>query len=605
MKGRQAFAYVVSIDGSTVRLNLLDAHKGQMASHREGVSPVTEIGGLFGVDGGTRLLVFRVRSLQFAEPREAHRAGVGSLGAQGEPLRHLEATALGILDRKDGATRFTPDSLTSPALGAEAFPLFQDEFEAILKNAAPGGGPTVRLGEDARGGGALTVDMSGLLGRHLAVLGSTGHGKSSFTAAVLQQLVTMPNPRIVIFDINGEYEEAMKPHLKEGELHQTSLGEDEDSRIPYYALGRHGLSRLLLPSEKTQRPALSFALDCLPKVVWHSSGNGAGLAGERTPSLFSDCPPGDASQAKAAIDKLRGGSATGAPEWPPMDALACLVAESHSLKTNNRGAIERDAFSYGNVSPLITRINRFLEDPMFTKVVNVSGGRPGSGGALNWSKEGSQLCARIFGDETTTWKVHIINLRSVAHDLMPLVLGSLLELFAFELFRRGQGGTHPTLLVLEEAHHYLRQIGGDADDQHRNSLAYERLAKEGRKFGLGLWLSTQRPSEVSPTVLAQCGTWVVFRLTSEQDQRAVGAAGEWIDRQELGRIAGLPRRQALIFGSSIPVPVRIVAPPALPPPKSHDPEFGKWMAESTRPMTPEPTSPAARRPSPRKARGAS
>lgn len=150
-----------------------------------------------------------------------------------------------------------------------------------------------------------------------------------------------------------------------------------------------------------------------------------------------------------------------------MNALACLVAESHSIKTNARGGIERDAFSYGNVSPFITRISRFLEDPMFTKVVNESGGHPLAGGTLNWSREGAQLCARIFGDETTAWKVHILNLRSVAYDLMPMVLGSLLELFAFELFRRGQGGSHPTLLVLEEVR-AERQLEGET--RHWNAL---------------------------------------------------------------------------------------------------------------------------------------
>jgi len=110
-------------------------------------------------------------------------------------------------------------------------------------------------------------------------------------------------------------------------------------------------------------------------------------------------------------------------------------------------------------------------------------------------------------------------------------------------------------------------------------LAYERLAKEGRKFGLGLWISTQRPSEVSDTVLAQCGTWVVFRLTSETDQRTVGTAAEWIDKLEVSRIAGLPRQQALVFGACIPVPVRINAPTAKPLPNSEDPDFSQWYKQ--------------------------
>ena len=121
----------------------------------------------------------------------------------------------------------------------------------------------------------------------------------------------------------------------------------------------------------------------------------------------------------------------------------------------------------------------------------------------------------------------------------------------------------------------MRQIGAGADGA-RSMLAYERLAKEGRKFGISMWVSTQRPAELSPTVLAQCGTWAVFRLTSELDLRAVSAAGEWFDRQELDRIAGLPRQEAVIFGSGVSMPVRVVAPTANPVPKSTDPDFSVW-----------------------------
>lgn len=258
-----------------------------------------------------------------------------------------------------------------------------------------------------------------------------------------------------------------------------------------------------------------------------------------------------------------------------MQALACLVAESHSLKPKGN-TIERDAFSYSNVAPLVTRIRRCLDDPMFTSVVSTDGSAHDSPSELNWRDESRRLVADVFGDAATPWKAHVVDLRNVAHDLMPLILGSLLELFAFELFDRGQGHTYPTLLVLEEAHHYLRQFA-EQEEYGRQALAYERLAKEGRKFGLSLWLSTQRPSEVSPTVLAQCGTWIAFRLSGEADLRALASASEWIDKHELSGVAGLPRQQALVFGASIAMPARILAATADPVPKSHDPDFAAWL----------------------------
>lgn len=583
MNEREPFAYVVSIEGPNIRLNLRDAHRGQVAAHRDGISGVTEIGGLFGVDGGVRLLVLRVRSLSFAEPREAHRAGIGSTATIGEPLRHLESTVVGTISNRAGNLAFTPDSLVSPALGAEAYPLSSGELACVLRSEAHDG-PDLSLGQDTRGGGRLLCGISQLLSRHVAVLGSTGQGKSCFTAALLQQMVKLRAPRIVVFDINGEYEEALKPHVEPHQFVKTVLGGPSATfQIPYYALGRHGLSRLLLPSEKTQRPALAFALENLAYVKWFSNERAAGLAGSNAPDLFDDGRPGDATNAWKAIDSLRRGTAQPATQWPNMGALGCLVAESHALKQGRQlNTYERDAFHYSNVAPLVTRIRRCIEDPLFASVVNVNGGQPVVSGALDWNAEGAALCDRVFGTQGAVWKIHLVELRNVAHDLMPLVLGSLLELLAFELFKRGQDQTYPTLLVLEEAHHYLRQFVDGGEEAGRNSLAYERLAKEGRKFGLSLWLSTQRPAEVSSTVLAQCGTWVVFRLASEQDLKAVASAGEWVDRQELSRIAGLPRQQSVVFGAGVTIPARVVAPTANPCPKSRDPDFSRW-ATATNP----------------------
>jgi len=256
-----------------------------------------------------------------------------------------------------------------------------------------------------------------------------------------------------------------------------------------------------------------------------------------------------------------------------MLALSALIAESHSLAPV-RGSIERNAFSYGNVAPLITRVSRFVEDAMFTDVVDVDGGS-GCGGPLNWGKEATTLVERIFGAPTVDWRFHIVDLRRLPHDLTPFILGALLELYAYELFRRGQKNKIPTMLVLEEAHHYLRPMGA-GEEAAANSLAYERLAKEGRKFGLALWLSTQRPSEISPTVLSQCNNWISFRLTSEKDLTAVQSASEWADKREVKRIAGLARQNAIAFGGSIRMPTLMRACTANPLPASMDGAFNQW-----------------------------
>ena len=592
MKSRYPVGYVVQIDGVDITLNLLDMHRGQLASHAHGVSTVTEVGSLLALDAGSRVLVMKVLSQTFAEPKEAHRLGVGSSTHQSEPLRHVSGIVVGRLLKHECKTEFVSDSLTTPPLGAEAFPLTEAELGAVLGSQA-GGASTIVLGEDLRGGGQLCIGLESLVSRHVAVLGSSGQGKSCFTAAVMQQVVRLPGSRIVVFDINGEYEDAFKlADLPEGAVKVTRFGgtTEEAFRIPYFALGRYGLQRLLIPSEKTQRPALAFALENLGFIKWFPGEAGAGLTNDARAFLFDDCRPAGAAEALERIRTLRGRQAQLANEWPPMAALGALIAESHSLTTGRAGA-ERNPFNYSNVSPLITRVHRFIDDPMFTDVVDVSGG-VGSVGGLNWASESTALVERIFGEKDVPWRVHIVDLRRVAHDLTPFVLGSLLELYAFELFKRGQEFKVPTLLVLEEAHHYLRPIGSGGDSTE-NSLAYERLAKEGRKFGLALWLSTQRPSEISPTVLSQCNNWVSFRLTSEKDLSAVQAASEWADRREVKRIAGLARQTAIVFGGSVSMPTLIRTKDAYPKPRSEDGAFDKWAvppvhniagAEAVRPV---------------------
>lgn len=573
MNGRDAVGYVIEIDDGEVTLNLLDHHRGQLASHSQGVSTVTEVGSLLALNAGVKLLVMRVRTMSFAEPREAHKQSrVGASNAQ-EPLRHLKGHIVGYLAKSDGRTRFTSDSHATPALGSDAFPLISAEIAAIAGSSEAHQVP-VNLGRDLRADRPVIVGLSNLISKHVAVLGASGHGKSSFNAAVLQQVCGLPRAHVVIFDMNGEYYQALKDHVPADKLKVTNIGGPGGFRIPYYALGRLGLHRLLLPSEKTQKPALTFAVEALNRVQVFPGQSGAGLVGAANAVLFDDCRPGDAMPALRAVEKLRDKSAQPSNVWPPMVALAALVADSYSLSQSAQG-VKRDAFSYGNVSPLISRIHRLVEDEQFRQVVDVDGGHSALSGPLDWSQESTQLVESIFGSRSSPWTLHIINLRLISQDLMPLVLGSLLELYAGEIFRRGQGRSPETLLVLEEAHHYLRPVGS-GDDAKDNALAYERLAKEGRKFGLALWISTQRPSEVSPTVLSQCGTWACFRLTTEQDLNAVSNATEWADRRDVKRIAGLAKRNAILFGSGIAMPTLLESREAKPPPHSADPNFEIW-----------------------------
>ncbi|HTW92372.1 MAG TPA: ATP-binding protein [bacterium] len=565
----------MKVDGATIVLNLLETHKGQVAAHEGGVSSVAQPGDYLGIPTGALLVIVKVQSVEFMEPREAHTRGVGTTESFDEPLRQMSTASIGYIQRENGALHFVAESWKLPALGAEAFPLSDAELHVAL-HALPANDRPLSLGWDARSGTAeVVVGINSLLSRHSAVLGGTGQGKTHFVAALAQQLFTLPRSRIIIFDVNGEYAPAVSGLGVRVKV--TKLG--SGYRIPYYALGRNGLARLVLPSDRAQMPAFRFAVEHLQYVV--ADKEGARLTDRDSNELFDDCRNSGADLALKALEDIRSNKAKKADQWPHMRALSCLAAEWYVLKRDRNNVPTRDAFLYGHVCSLVNRIRGLTEDPRFLDVVDVEGGEP-CDAQLDWTCESRMMVEKFFGKKRSGkrgWRVHLVDLSSVTKDLMPFVLGSLLEAYASEIFKRGPGKTHPTLLILEEAHHYLRELPGE-EEGVRQALAYERLAKEGRKFGLSLMVCTQRPGELSPTVLAQCGTWFVFRLTNEADQKAVSSGAEVADKLTLKEIPGLPRGQAVVMGNAVPFPQRVSVVRPDPEPKSDDPRFVKEWSEA-------------------------
>lgn len=548
--------------------------RGQVAAHESGISSVASQGDLVAIHAGTRAIVAMIVGRRFGEDETPHQID--------QDKQELALAPLGLLEKVSGRLSFVRSSGNQPAIGSQVFAISHDETKSVLSRTTEED-TSILLGKSTQSNDVpLVSGINDLLARHVAIVGSTGEGKTTFVAGVVQRILNQfDSSRIVIFDINGEYSAALSGMAG---VKTTTVGQISSSsvpkamRIPYYALNRVGLVSTLLPSERAQMPALRFAVESLPFIDWN--GKTASVHGQNDFCLVDDCRSDGAENAWAALNHLRTGPTAKAQQWPHMRALACLVAEWGCLQKDGRGKASRNAFQYGNVQPLVNRIRGLCEDPQFTAVVDVAGGPPtdASEPELDLGAETSALIERLFGqkNDTCDWRAHVLDLHQLPQDLMPAVLGSLLDLFGSELFRRGPGSTHPTLLVLEEAHHYLRQQVESQLSGHPS--AYERLAKEGRKFNLSLMLSTQRPSELSQTVLSQCGTWVVFRLSGDRDQRSVRSMGDWgeLDSSE---VKSLRRGEAFVLGAGVNFPTRIHTVIADPLPDSHDANFARtWQS---------------------------
>ena len=219
----------------------------------------------------------------------------------------------------------------------------------------------------------------------------------------------------------------------------------------------------------------------------------------------------------------------------------------------------------------ITRIEKH-EDPLGTYLKALLGADPTKDNAASdWpAKPHHQAQSATHGDGPS---VTIFDLSLVANDVLENVtalLGRILFDFAVRSQPRAE---HPVMLVLEEAHRFIPSRPDSNGGANRSAAIFERIAKEGRKFGLSLLLASQRPSELSETVVAQCGTVIAHRLTHEADQRLLRHATALSSRTLLEQLPSLAQQHALVTGVSTGVPVAVRVRDVQNPPKSDDPKF--------------------------------
>lgn len=165
----------------------------------------------------------------------------------------------------------------------------------------------------------------------------------------------------------------------------------------------------------------------------------------------------------------------------------------------------------------------------------------------------------IFGGTADRGQITILDLSLVPADVLTTIVSVLARLVfeAAQRHRRLAGVTLPTVLVLEEAHNFVQRMGADAEDgpTSRCRQIFEKIAKEGRKFGVGLMLSSQRPAELAPTVVAQCNSFVLHRIVNDRDQELVARLAPDSTGSLLKELPSLPTQQAILMGIATEIPL--------------------------------------------------
>ena len=426
--------------------------------------------------------------------------------------------------------------------------------------------------------------MDKFFGQHCAVLGSTGSGKSTAVAAVLHSVLDhKPNeegscsPRIVIIDPHGEYGSAFGERCTVFRSYDDGP-EDEDTPVslPYWLMSSDEFRQLIIG--KTEFEATSQA-NVVYKALAHARMQAAGLV----------LPASDAKRLDSAehpelprpIDDDKKGAIASFNRDRPMP-FSLTEFESHIIecqaKRHVKGAWESVTGSefQKTFASIIDKLRVLRSDSRIAFLMSeYADDGPDLGAIL------AQFLAKVDGKPAE--HIRILDISGLPNEVAgPLTAALARLLFSYKLHQsRDEREKDPILLVCEEAHRYVPNRGEAQYAAAQESI--RRIAREGRKYGIGLMLVSQRPADIESTVLSQCNSWLVLRLTNGADQEHVGRFLPDTLSGLIKLLPSLPRREALFVGeaAALPARIRLSNVPENKRPKSADISFAKGWSNET------------------------
>lgn len=430
----------------------------------------------------------------------------------------------------------------------------------------------------------VRIDLDKLVTRHSAVLGSTGSGKSTTVASLLRSIAlgggvedsaSFPSARILLLDIHGEYGRALQ---SVSTVFRVNPGADEQPLyIPFWALDPADLLTFLMG--KLDDKALSQILD---RIFDHKTqlANDTTVAGLDLSSMTTDSPV-PYSLKKLWFELLEPEIKTWADQPRTIPAIDedgdAETLKAPRYKPHGAGSAAPFINQFGVLSirrPLDQMRSRLL-DRQYDFLLHPGVWEPDLNGKSE--KDLPELLQAWLGHDKP---ITILDLSGIPSTVVARLIGAILKIIYEGLFwgrEKSEGGiARPLLVVMEEAHRYLSK---DADGPAR--LMVQRIVKEGRKFGIGAMIVSQRPSEVDETILSQCGTFIALRLSNSSDRSKVQAS---LPDNLAGVVDSLPVLrvgEAIITGEAarLPIRCRITLPEERNRPNSEDPAVAKrWQS---------------------------
>lgn len=461
--------------------------------------------------------------------------------------------------------------------GVSQYPTFDDEVHLVTPQdmrviyGSTKEERTVTVGHIAAASGISgQLDLGKLVTRHCAVVGSTGSGKSNLMAVLLEAIATQgfPSARVLIIDPHGEYGSAIGQYGRVFKVGADSSKGERELYVPYWALPFDELQALAIGS---MQPSTEAAVR--DEVTARRKESGKHLKNKPPDMVITADSP-----IPFSLNKL----------WSDLDDFERMSFEDKDLTRPCPKATQGDpekliSSSYPAPTPGATR--PWAGRPrQIAKQLDLLRSRLQDSSFAFLFKPGNDLTPDLEGkikgdlhDLVGSWVGHdqpltVLDVSGLPHEVLSMIVGTMVRIVYDMLFWARDlpvsGRNQPLFLILEEAHVFLPE-GGDSA-AHRT---ISKIAKEGRKYGIGLCVVTQRPVEIESTVLSQCGTMIALRLTNSADRAKVESAMP----DDLGALSGmlpaLRTGEGIVLGEAMPIPSRIQFFKARRRPRGDDPEM--------------------------------
>ena len=386
------------------------------------------------------------------------------------------------------------------------------------------------------------LDGNKLFQRHASLLGSTGSGKSWTVASILEQAAKLPSSNLIVFDLHGEYRDlSFARHLRIPGPEELGKTDAALLFLPYWLLNAEELQAMFIDRSE--------------------------FSAHNQVMAFQDTVVGEKKKTLETLKKTEVLNAFTLDSPVPFDiqnVLAELKRLNEEMVQGSRG--DKQGPFYGQFSRLLVRLNSKVSDKRYGFLFQA----PDSEHQYDAM---AGMVKRLMDYSTEKAQIKVIDFSEVPVDILPIIVGLVARIIYQVQFWTDRPKRRPMALVCDEAHLYLPKKEGKNPAEQRAIENFEKIAKEGRKYGVALLIVSQRPSDVSSTILSQCNNVIALRLTNGDDQATVKRLMPESLEGLMDTLPILDIGEALVVGDAVLLPSRIRIHPPIEKPLSTTIDF--------------------------------